>query len=439
MAELTTIVRVHSPECFGPLADALFSIDAQRFRGIHVIVSAQNLGDEAASDLEQLAKLYQREAVEDITILRERSEQDLRSRQLNVALAKVSTRFVSFLDFDDVVYPDCYEQLTRRLKRTDAAIAFGRVVSTYFEQIGEARYIRRKVREFSCQSAYDLAIENFCPIHSYVLDASRIERADLHFDESLTVLEDYEFLLRMIVKYPTDFRCMNIDVAEYYRRSDDTVADAQAEHISSRHRVSRLDEARRFITDRKRELAMSVPLSEIPFIAALPSARAAFEARLAAIRDPEPIESRAAKALLGHLYSSFASANLSRANGFVDSILPASGAVIVSGWADEKDATLLMLLRKGGLVETVTRTHRPDVCKHLGKEGDFGFKFCVPFSKGTISSPDDVLVLAAFRANDGYGFKRLPWFDKAEVVEKREMPDKQKAKTRSNITLLGFR
>jgi hypothetical protein len=61
----------------------------------------------------------------------------------------------------------------------------------------------------------DLLKTNFCPIHSFMVDRSKISEDDLRFDARITRLEDYDFLLRVCSKYPISFATFNRCIGVY--------------------------------------------------------------------------------------------------------------------------------------------------------------------------------------------------------------------------------
>lgn len=42
--------------------------------------------------------------------------------------------------------------------------------------------------------------QNFCPIHSFVLDRSKVDPEDLYFDQTMWRDEDYDFLIRICAR-----------------------------------------------------------------------------------------------------------------------------------------------------------------------------------------------------------------------------------------------
>ncbi len=77
-----------------------------------------------------------------------------------------------------------------------------------------------KTRPYKGASKFELMIDNFCPIHSYVIDRSYISSDDLFFDNLSFVLEDYRLLLRLATKYQFTFLSMNEDICEYWFYDD---------------------------------------------------------------------------------------------------------------------------------------------------------------------------------------------------------------------------
>lgn len=66
----------------------------------------------------------------------------------------------------------------------------------------------------------DLFRDNFCPIHSFVVDRSKTSEAELFFNERLQRAEDYDFLLRLCAKYKSDFSVIDTVVGDYYFKDD---------------------------------------------------------------------------------------------------------------------------------------------------------------------------------------------------------------------------
>jgi hypothetical protein len=156
----------------------------------------------------------------------------MRSLMLNKSLQEVGTRYAAFLDFDDLLMPHAYEWLLWRLRTTGKAIAAGRVFSTSYDS-GSQMLIERK-RDYQYGYSYDdFLTVNIAPLHSFMLDLSQLNVADLKFFEDQRFLEDYFMLLQLVTRRNTDWKGLSQDVyiGDYVRFDDNrnTLAIADQE------------------------------------------------------------------------------------------------------------------------------------------------------------------------------------------------------------------
>jgi hypothetical protein len=183
---------------------------------------------------------------------RESKPLDARTELLNLGLSVCEGQYVGFLDYDDILYPEAYELLVDRLIKTQAAIAFASVRVINAEIQNNFICLRNQVvPNFHGNSLCDLFRANFCPIHSYLIDRSKIEQNALKFDTNLTWEEDYELLLRICSAYKSDFGLLNKLIGDYYYKTDgsNTVTGAwSAQRRFEYERVSAQIEIRRETT-----------------------------------------------------------------------------------------------------------------------------------------------------------------------------------------------
>jgi glycosyltransferase involved in cell wall biosynthesis len=175
---------------------------------------------------------------------------DARTLLLNMGLRAAQGRYLGFLDYDDLLYPEAYKTMVSQLRATDSAFASVRVVSAdvYAQFI---RIISELKDRFPGHGLVDLFRGNFCPLHSYLLDRHKIDSDDLVFDSLLTWEEDYDFLLQICAKYPSDFSLIKTQIGEYYYKTDgsnSTGAVLSEAKRSAYEMVSAIIEARRRIT-----------------------------------------------------------------------------------------------------------------------------------------------------------------------------------------------
>jgi hypothetical protein len=145
---------------------------------------------------------------------------DARAALLNIGLRAGTSRYIAFLDYDDLIYAEGWRVLTAELARSGAAIAFGAVLNASVSRDGLVPYVTEKRRVFQGTGLPQLLRSNFCPIHSFVLDRSRIAQEDLVVDETLVALEDYDLLLRLVSKYRSSFDHKDTLVGEYLLKDD---------------------------------------------------------------------------------------------------------------------------------------------------------------------------------------------------------------------------
>ncbi len=145
---------------------------------------------------------------------------DARSALLNLGIRNSENRYLAFLDYDDVIYPHGYALLIDKLKKENASIAFGGVYMKHVIQKRDFAITTSKEDKLKKGCLIDLFAENFCPIHSYLIDREKVESKDLYFDEKLPRLEDYHFLLRFCAKYKSSFSALTQMIGDYYWKDD---------------------------------------------------------------------------------------------------------------------------------------------------------------------------------------------------------------------------
>jgi glycosyltransferase involved in cell wall biosynthesis len=126
------------------------------------------------------------------------ADKDERARNLNLGWAAARGRYIAFLDDDDDVGVDHYSCLIRALREDKRAWAYSRTAlrreDANFCVLNETYPFDRP--RFSL---IELWRQNFIPIHSILIDRSRLpeELSAAPFCEELTRSEDWDFLLRL--------------------------------------------------------------------------------------------------------------------------------------------------------------------------------------------------------------------------------------------------
>ena len=220
---IDVIVRFHDIERLDELQRCVFSLVGQRHRPLHVILALQRMGE---GNVQRIRDVVGRLTHEDdgvhVTVVRWDRElpRDARSALMNLALDHVRGRFLAFLDYDDTLYPGAYETLVARLRQVSAGIVFASVRLLEVDVDGCVPYANRSLPPFGGAGVVDLFRSNFCPLHSYVLDRSRVDAECLRFDVSLEMEEDYEFLLRVCARTTSDFGLLGTLIGDYAFKTD---------------------------------------------------------------------------------------------------------------------------------------------------------------------------------------------------------------------------
>lgn len=222
--QVDCIVRLHDSRRLLELERCVFSLVGQRHERVHIILATQRFSaDEIAGVRAALAPVLALAGAPTLTVANWESATpaDARTELLNLGLAAVTGRYVSFLDYDDTLFPEAYELLLARLKTTRAAIAFASVRTVRADVHADFVYVSSHPKPpFAGRGLLDLMRGNFCPIHSYLIDRARLPDGVLRFDTSLVWEEDYDLLLRICACKPADFQALHHVIGDYYFKTD---------------------------------------------------------------------------------------------------------------------------------------------------------------------------------------------------------------------------
>lgn len=257
--QVDVVVRFHDIGRIDELERALFSLAAQDHRPLHIRLVLQRLPEEAIGTLrERLDVLAQLPDAPDISILRfdEAEPPDARSVLVNRGFAAASGRYLALLDYDDVLYPEAYRMLIGRLKDSEAAIAFGGIRVKLADIHEDFVHETAVLHPFSGNSLADLLRHNFCPIHSFLIDRTRVPEGELRFEPFLTMEEDYEFLLRLCARVPSDFALLGAEIGMYFFKTDNSNTVGRYAAVPPAVQA-RSDAARHFNEGRRRITVLS--------------------------------------------------------------------------------------------------------------------------------------------------------------------------------------
>lgn len=215
---LSVVVRFHRRERLNFLEEALFSLALQNWSDLEPIIVLQNGTDDLKQTILDMLdhQPWQVSPKYKIVPVQIPEGTDGRSILLNRGIETATGRYLSFLDDDDCVYHDGYTTLIRQLIGGERAVAVGGCRRAQIGYENDHWFTHKKDNFFAWgRTLTDLFAENFVPIHSYVIDRARLGNSELKFDESFTLLEDYDFLLRLFAAHEPDFTRLDKPVCEY--------------------------------------------------------------------------------------------------------------------------------------------------------------------------------------------------------------------------------
>lgn len=254
-----TIVRFHDPRRISELERAVFSLVGQEYRPLRILLALQRLSDAEVEEVQKrLAPLLALPDAPQLTILRYQAPEppDARSVIVNMGFEAATARYVALLDYDDVLYPEAYRMLVGRLRESDAGIAFGGIGVKRVDVYDGFIHIIGASNPFTGSGLADLFRQNFCPIHSFVVDRTRVPPSELRFDPALTIEEDYEFLLRVCASTPSDFSLVHAEIGAYFHKTDESNTSAGRLALPS-ELMDRIHSAVQFNETRRRIMPLS--------------------------------------------------------------------------------------------------------------------------------------------------------------------------------------
>jgi hypothetical protein len=176
------------------LRRALQSILGQLFQDFEVLIV--NDGGEDVSDL--VAEF----AREGMTIdLQYHSSPRGQSAARNTALLRAQGRWIAYLDDDDIYYPEHLELLVTTLQKTGAWVVYSDSLRT-IEEERDRKWVALS-RELAMSHDFDRDLflrDNLTPINNVMHERACWEICGSH-DESLPVLEDWDYWIRLSRKW----------------------------------------------------------------------------------------------------------------------------------------------------------------------------------------------------------------------------------------------
>ena len=178
---------------------ALESVMANIWRPLEVVIVYQGPDDGQWADMQTLPGAF---PALSISVIRNAGLGDRRAENLNIGWEAARGRYLGFLDDDDTLEPRHVELLRKAIEESGRAWAYGQVVlrkeDESLQVVSETRPFRRHA--FSLKALWE---ENFLPIHSFLIDRTRLHEIlrSRPFCEELDRSEDWDFLLRLAFRH----------------------------------------------------------------------------------------------------------------------------------------------------------------------------------------------------------------------------------------------
>lgn len=221
---VTTVIRFHKSGDLNLLGHALGCLVAMRNCICVPLIAAQDLSPSQAKELTNLLADFPWHTDNQPIVHHYQSPsgiQDLRSKMLNESLRQIKSRYAAFLDYDDLLMPHAYEWLINRLKQTGKAVAFGRVYSTYYN-VARGQFLERaKAYEYGYSYA-EFVRQNHAPLHSFLLDVSKLDLDALVYYDDQRYLEDYFLTLQLFTEENCDWEGLKLNqyIGDYIHSID---------------------------------------------------------------------------------------------------------------------------------------------------------------------------------------------------------------------------
>lgn len=223
---ISAVVRFHDVSAIAQLERAIQGLHSQTGVSVQPIIVMQRFDRESvARTSAAVARQWYFDGLPEPVLINfdDGETGDARSKLLNEGVSahrKLGNRYLAFLDYDDILYTHAYRTLVEPLSKTGAVVSFASVEWANVVSLRDYEFVYRLSMPWKGKNKLDLIKENFCPLHSYMVDTAKVPGEELFFRGELVRVEDYDFLLRVAGKYPCDFSNLDVRIGMYIHRND---------------------------------------------------------------------------------------------------------------------------------------------------------------------------------------------------------------------------
>lgn len=208
--KLSIIVPVYNVEKY--LNACVESILAQTFEGFELILVDDGSPDASGSMCDEWARRDVR-----IRVVHKQNGGVAAARNAGMKIA--TGTYITFVDADDMVYPDTYDKALQKADAGFDVVAFG------FENIYQNRVQPRRTDSFEVQEPAQMAsrwiefTDFFYFAWNKVYKRSLLQKANIGFDETLRVSEDYAFNCSVLALRPS-YALIDACLYRYFHREN---------------------------------------------------------------------------------------------------------------------------------------------------------------------------------------------------------------------------
>ncbi len=259
------IVRFYDISKLMELDRCIFSLVTQHYSSVHIIVVLQRFtADEELHVHNHLQGHTALSAGSRLTIVNFNQQEpaDARVWLLNEGIKHLQGRYLAFLDYDELLFPEAYKILVRQLREKDAGIAFASIQPMEMYSYSDFVYTSGtcRIQRFSGSGLLDLFRNNFCPLNSYLLDLQKVPREEIYFDTRLNIEGDYDFLLRICSRTISDFSRLPTVIGYCFHKSDEN--NTRASDQSTEAFQQKYDQIVNYINQQKQRIVVSPRVQE---------------------------------------------------------------------------------------------------------------------------------------------------------------------------------
>jgi glycosyltransferase involved in cell wall biosynthesis len=211
---VSIVMNCYNSDLF--LKEAIDSVYAQTYSNWEIVFWDNASTDESAT----IAKSYDQQLryflAENNTPLGEAR---------NLALKKVSGKYVSFLDCDDLYLPEKLESQVRQMEGGDYSMCYGGVI--VIDEDGSYKK-KNKIKDKAGFLLRDLLLHYEINMQTVMIRASILQNEHIFFDTSLKFSPDYDLFMRIAVNHNV---CSISDYLVKYRKRGDSLTNKLIDHI----------------------------------------------------------------------------------------------------------------------------------------------------------------------------------------------------------------